>query len=195
MRELSRYLGIVAIAVVFGGATHAQTPERKSDAPATNPQAAVLQDFKARVDAYMKLHKELRGDGAKQKETENPEQIVARQKTLAARVQQARKTAKPGDIFTPETRARFRQLMYPETVGTAGKETKQMIKEDAPAKVSLKINSEYPQNQPLPTTPPNVLASLPQLPEELEYRIIDKHLILRDVQANLIVDYTPNAIR
>jgi hypothetical protein len=43
--------------------------------------------------------------------------------------------------------------------------------------------------------PPNLLADLPKLPEDLEYRVIDRHLILRDVHANVIVDYVPNAIR
>jgi hypothetical protein len=196
MRELSGYLGVlVAITVVLGGATHAQTPQRKADAPATNPQAAVLQDFNDRIKEYVKLHKELEGDAPPLKETEHPEKITASQKALAAKLQAARKAAKPGDIFTPEIRTRFRQLMYPETVGTTGRETKQVIKEDAPTGVPLKVNSEYPSSQPLPTVPPNMLASLPKLPEELEYRIVDKHLILRDVHANIIVDYIPNAIR
>jgi hypothetical protein len=43
--------------------------------------------------------------------------------------------------------------------------------------------------------PANLLANLPQLPEDVEYRIVDKHLILRDVDANIIVDYIPDAIR
>jgi hypothetical protein len=36
---------------------------------------------------------------------------------------------------------------------------------------------------------------LPQLPEDVEYRIVGKTLILRDVDANIIVDFIPNAIR
>ena len=39
-----------------------------------------------------------------------------------------------------------------------------------------------------------LLASLPPLPEEIEYRFVGKHLILRDAKANLIIDYIPNAI-
>jgi hypothetical protein len=53
----------------------------------------------------------------------------------------------------------------------------------------------YPADAPLPTVPSKVLLNLPRLPEELEYRIIDKHLILRDTKANIIVDFVPNAIR
>jgi len=32
------------------------------------------------------------------------------------------------------------------------------------------------------------LAQLPMLPEELEYRLVDRRLLLRDRDANLIVD-------
>jgi hypothetical protein len=58
----------------------------------------------------------------------------------------------------------------------------------------FKVNSPYPDKQPLSSVPPNVLASLPQLPKDIEYRFVGKHLILRDVRANLIIDYMPNAI-
>ena len=40
----------------------------------------------------------------------------------------------------------------------------------------------------------NLLATLPQLPEDLEYRIVGKDLILRDVHANVIVDFIPGII-
>jgi hypothetical protein len=33
------------------------------------------------------------------------------------------------------------------------------------------------------------------LPEELEYRIVGKNLILRDTGADLIVDFIPDAIK
>jgi hypothetical protein len=59
----------------------------------------------------------------------------------------------------------------------------------------LKVNAVYPENAPLPTIPPNLLANLAQLPKDLEYRIVGRALILRDVHANLIVDYIPNAVR
>lgn len=160
-----------------------------------NPDALVLQDFKARIDAYMELHERLEKKGPALKETSDPARINASQDALAGQLRAARKDAKPGDIFTPEVRALFRRLMYPETKGREGAHTKQVIKEDAPAAISLKVNATYPESQPLPTVPPNVLASLPELPEDLEYRIVGRTLLLRDVHANLIVDFFPNAIR
>ena len=52
------------------------------------------------------------------------------------------------------------------------------------------------KSQPLATVPPRVLQALPQLPKDagLEYRFVQKHLILFDTRANLIVDFLLNAI-
>jgi hypothetical protein len=38
------------------------------------------------------------------------------------------------------------------------------------------------------------LSKLPQLPQELAYRIVGRDLTLKDTKAELIVDLIPNAI-
>jgi hypothetical protein len=172
--------------------------QSKIGAPPTNADAALLEDFKDRIDAYMKVHDRQEKGNADPKETSDPAKIKATQDALAAKIQAARKDAKPGDIFTPEIRQLFRRLMSPEMKGPDATETKQAIKldEGTPAKSQvLNVNGRYPEAAPLPTVPPNLLARLPQLPEELEYRFVNKDLILRDVNANLIVDFIPNALR
>jgi hypothetical protein len=167
-----------------------------------NPDALVLVDFQKRIDTYMAIHKAAAKESLPIRETNNPAEIKAAQEALGAKIRAARSEAKPGDILTPEIRNKFRRLMYPVVQGTAGRETKEELSEDVhekdegiPKKVPLKVNATYPEGNPLPTTPPNVLMNLPKLPEELEYRILDKNLILRDVQANIIVDFIPNAIQ
>lgn len=160
-----------------------------------NPDALVLADFQERIDKYMKLHDEVAKGAAEMKETRDPAEIHEAQTTLAERIRAARKDARAGDIFTPEIRTAFRRLMYPELKGKDGRETKAVIKEDSPKHVPLVVNASYPEGAPLPTVPAKLLANLPRLPEDLEYRIVNRHLILRDVDANLIVDYIPNAIR
>jgi hypothetical protein len=162
-----------------------------------NPDAKLLQDFQARIEKYTDLQKKLKKQGPPMKETSDPAKINAAQDTLAQNIHAARKDARPGEIFTPEIRQLFRRLMYPELKGPDAPETKEALKEDAPApgSIPLKVNTKYPESQPLPTVPPNLLASLPKLPEGLEYRIVGRTLILRDVDANLIVDFIPNAIR
>ena len=46
----------------------------------------------------------------------------------------------------------------------------------------------------LATMPPSLLAALPPLPKSLEYRIIGQYLVLRDVEAALIIDFIPAVI-
>jgi hypothetical protein len=171
------------------------TQQPKAEGPRVNAEALVLQDFKQRIDKYMELHKRLEKDGPRLKRVDDPAKIQASQEALATAIRSARADAKQGDILTPEIADRLRRLISPEVAGVKGIETKEAIKEDAPAAVVLKVNGPYPADAPLPTVPPNLLANLPQLPEDLEYRIIGRDLILRDVHANLIVDFARRIIR
>jgi hypothetical protein len=176
-----------------------------------NPDALVLADFQKRIDAYMAVRKEAAKGAPPLKETKNPAEIKTAQDALGSRIRTARATAKAGDIMTPEIQNKFRRLMYPVVTapapqGTAGhavkadvkeelKENSEERKEEGGKPVVLKVNATYPNDTPLPTTPPQVLMNLPKLPEELEYRIVGKNLIIRDVEANIIVDFVPNAIQ
>jgi hypothetical protein len=211
--KVIRSFGAIGVACVLGAApAHAQksapkpqiseATKAKAAENNANPDALVLQDFNKRVDAYMAIHKAAAKDSLPIKETKNPADIKAAQLALAARIRAARVNARPGDILTPEIRNKMRRLLYPELQGTSGRETKEELTEDVkekdegqPKKVIFKVNAAYPEGNALPTTPPNILMSLPKIPEELEYRIVDKNLILRDVQANIIVDFLPNAIQ
>jgi hypothetical protein len=148
----------------------------------------VLTDFQARVERYMTVHEQMEKEAPPMKTTADVSETEAAQRALAARLQVARATAAQGDIFAPPIAARLRQLLNPELRGRGSASTRAAIRDDAPPKFQLKVNDVFPGG-PLPTVPPNVLNVLPQLPKELEYRIVDKHLVLRDVQANIVVDY------
>ena len=192
---------LVIVVVLFGASTaHAEPATPAGANPSAiqdhvNPDALVLQDFKERVDAYVAVHKKAAGEGPRLKESEEPAEIHQAQDALAARIRAARAGARPGDIFTPDIRLKFRQLLYPETKGEKGADAKAILKDDAPAAVPLKVNAKYPEGAPLPTVPVTMLKNLPVLPEELEYRIVGKLLILRDTRADIIVDFMANAIQ
>lgn len=160
-----------------------------------NPDAAVLQDFKARVDAYMKLRKDAVKGAPPLKETNDPAKIKAAQDAMSAQIRAARTNAKHGDVFTPEIINKFRQLLYPELKGDDGRDAKAIIKDDAPTNIPFKVNAKYPEGASVPTVPANLLVNLPTLPEPLQFRIIEKHLILVDEDADVIVDYAFNVIR
>jgi hypothetical protein len=220
-----RLFGVLCTTLVLGAPlAHAQKAAPKPPKPQiseptrqkaaeenANPDALVLADFQKRIDAYMTVHKDAAKDSPRLKETKNPGEIKAAQEALGAKIRAARATAKPGDILTPEIRNKFRRLMYPVVTkpspkGTAGsavkadvkeelKENTEERKEEGRTPVVLKVNAMYPPDTPLPSTPPQVLMSLPKLPEQLEYRIVGKNLIIRDVEANIVVDFVPNAIQ
>lgn len=196
MPQLIHWTSSLVIAAVLAVPLMHAGARAQDSKPAPNPRAVVLADYQKRIDEYMKLHDKASKGPAKMKETTDPSDIREAQATLAERLRAARADARQGDIFTPEIRAEFRRLMYPELKGEAGRETKAALREDAPEKrVPLKVNASYPEGEPRPTVPANLLVNLPRLPEDLEYRIVGRHLILLDDDANLIVDFIPNAIR
>ncbi len=160
-----------------------------------NPDAGVLAEFKAKVDAYDKLRRDLESKTPALKRTEDPAKINLAEKTMAEQIRAARANAKRGDIFTPATAAMFRRLLGPTLKGSES-ENKQAIKEDAPEPkdIPFKINGEYPKDEPMSTMPPDVLRALPPLPELLQFRFVGKHLLLYCSRGNLIVDYMLNAI-
>ena len=79
--------------------------------------------------------------------------------------------------------------MDPELRGLAALGTRESIREDAPTVFVLVVNASFPEGASRSTMPGNVLRILPPLPNGLEYRIIDTHLVLIDRDANLVVDY------
>jgi hypothetical protein len=158
-----------------------------------NPDAGLVADFRKRIDDYVKLHGEAADKAPVDlKRTPNGGEIAAAETSLAQKIREARAHAKRGDIFTPATQAMFRRLLRPPlTKGPDAADNKAIIKDDAPApnEVPFRVNAEYPKNAPLSTVPPDVLLTLPQLPKDVEYRFVGKHLILYDAKANLIIDY------
>jgi hypothetical protein len=198
-------LAVLTSACSTPAATTSDTPvdralqegERKTSTdPAINPDAAAMAEFKARVEGYADLNRKLAKGDAKLEETNDPARIGQAKQELAAKIQAARVGANHGDIFTPDVRPAFRRLLAPELKGAEGRDAKAVLKDDAPAagSVPFKVNARYPEGQPLPTVPANLLLTLPPLPAPLEYRIVGQHLLLLDTSSDLVVDYILNAI-
>jgi hypothetical protein len=175
-----------------------QPAQQTIKAAGTNPDAGVIADFKKRVDDYVKLRNKAESAAPVELEKKSqPAEIVTAEKTLGHNVRMARANAKRGDFFTPATEAMFRRLLRPPLAkGADAADNKAIIKDDAPApkEVPFKVNAEYPKAVPLSTVPPDVLAALPQLPEDIQYRFAGRHLILFDAKANLIIDFMLNAM-
>jgi hypothetical protein len=210
MAQLTRLLLVAGLSTGLSGCgmlTHGHsngpavpdpvTPVQKATASASSPDAPIIADFNARLERYVKTQRAVLKDSPIP-EKATPAQIKAREENLAAQLRSIRKNAKQGDILTPAVAEVFKRLMYPELKGADRKETRQSLEEEdgETAQVNLKVNATWPVSEPLTTAPANLLANLPQLPKDVEYRISSKrHLVLRDVDANIIVDFIYNAIR
>jgi hypothetical protein len=160
-----------------------------------NPGSAAVADFEHRVADYVKLHKTIRSRIHGLKPTNSPEEIARHEERLAHDIREARHGAVQGNIFTPEITAEFRRLIGLTMQGQEAGRIRESLKRAEPVRLpEIHIDRRYPEALPLQSTPPSLLLNLPQLPPELDYRVVGKALILRDVEANLIVDYIPNAV-
>ena len=159
----------------------------------TNPQVSLdkrlVSDFRRRVADYMKLHDKLLKQGTRQRGRDDVAENLVSQKALAMRIGFARHDARPGDLFTPPIAMALRRAMDPELRGFGALTTRENIREDAPEIFVLVVNGAYPSGASRATMPANVLKILPLLPGGLEYRIVDTHLVLMDLEANIVVDY------
>ena len=165
--------------------------------PLTPADAQALATMNDRLKEYVDLHVKLEQSLPKLPKDATPEQIDKNQRAFETLVREARATANPGDIFTPEARPIIKRLLATIFGGPGGRQLKASIMDESqadPSAVKLRVNSRYPDTVPLTTVPPQVLQTLPKLTEELEYRFIGDALILLDVHAHVIADFIDNAM-
>jgi len=184
------FLGAVALAAIGASGVRAfQAP-----APVVNTDSKVLADFTNRVNHYMKLRKKAGETLQAPKPTKSQAAINSHEHQLADQIREARESAKQGDIFTPEISEVFRRLIAVAAKGSDGTRMKQSLRRAEPVNLTLRVNRPYPDGLPLQSSPPTLLANLPPLPKELDYRVVGHSLILRDIEANLIIDFVDGMI-
>lgn len=204
--DLALVRGPALDAVVYANAQHASkpstakpaqpstsTPEQKADAGKVNPVGAAAAAFQKRIDDYLKLRDGLTKTFPEVKETGDPNKITAREHALGKAIATARASARPGDILGGDMAPVFAQVVTKDWATRTVADRKALFRE-LPAGTKVTINQPYPTTLPLLTVPSNLLVNLPTLPEVLEYRIVDRHLMLRDRDANLIVDVLYNLL-
>lgn len=189
MRIVQGAVALLVAATVTAGAAAADLGQ--SAAPRVNAYGAAVKAFRDRIDAYLALRKKAAEGVPSLKETSDPSKLNAREQALGEAIRQARAGAKPGDIFGAELAADIRSLVRQDWAKRSAADRAGLIQE-IPSGSVADVNASYPSALPLATFPASLLAALPPLPEDLEYRFVGRHLILRDVQANVIVDVLPN---
>ena len=169
--------------------------DKPESQPPADPTKQVFEDFAKRVDNYMKVRKPLADSVGELDPTKSQAEITARGVGLANALIAARAQAKPGDIFTPEVATILATLIKQEYSRRSEpvQETRDDQQDELPDFVPT-VNQVYPTTYPLATFPATLLPLLPPLPEQLEYRVVQHYLVIRDVEANVIIDFMPNAV-
>ena len=188
MRRIQCLVLFASLASGFAGQT--QPPQ------ASEKEARVFKMFTARVQEYLKLQRDVEASLPALRPTNDVARIAEHQHALARKIAQARRGARQGDIFTDEVTRQFRRIIRGEFQGPDAQDARRTIRPENPSKaiVRVRVNDVYPEDLPLTTTPQTLLGKLPQLPQELAYRIVGRDLTLKDTKAGLIVDLIPNAI-
>ena len=160
--------------------------------PPSPQDAAAIVEFSARVHAYSTLHRRLEGPVATIDVSEDPDEITTAIDALGDAIRAARVDAKQGDIFTPQAAALFRRVIR-ESFGGRFRELIAMTHEETPPLGRPTVNGRWPGTS-YTFMPPNLLRLFPPLPEDLEYRFVNRDLVLWDSHANVIVDVISDAI-
>ncbi len=172
---------------------------RKEVAQETSTQsdARAMQDFNARIEKYVTIHHQVEAKFkiVHIKATHSGADIVKRQHLMADRIRAARGDAKESDIFTPEIAAYFRRAIDSAYLANTEGISASLACVSPLVEAGIKANDIYPEAADYTIMPPTILLHVPRLPRELEYRIVDRDLIIRDVEANLVVDIMRNAIK
>lgn len=183
-------VGIVALLAASLRMEASFDPAQAAPQPPVNPRGAATKAFLDRVAEYVTFHNNVEKMVPPLTETSDPQKVTAREQALGAALIKSRPDAKQGDFFIKEFQPYLKQIIKEDFSKRAVADRKALIVE-LPKGVKVGVNQIYPPTLPLATFPPNLLKVLPELPPELEYRIVGRDLILRDVKGNVVVDIMP----
>jgi len=161
-------------------------PKRPGD-PTPNATGAAVKAFQERLKEYLAFRNKVEATVPPLTETNDPAKISARERALGEALIKARGNARPGEYFIKEVQPMFRRIIKTDFAKRTPA-ARQALTVEMPKDVKVAVNSLYPTTIPLVTFPSNLLRALPDLPPELEYRIVNRDLILRDVEGNYVVD-------
>jgi hypothetical protein len=201
MRLLHTTLIAALLVAGSGAGSGAQTPAAP---PQTGEAGPIFQDlvatqaFQHEIDRYVVLHRLLETFIPPLRITRDLSPNYESMRVLRLRIQLARRDARQGDFFTAGVATMIRRQVtscltreeWQAVLDDNGRNDEEEMRVEPPV---LQVNMEWPEPTPFDFVPPQLLRSLPPLPEELQYRIIGRSLVLWDHHANLIVDILPAA--
>ena len=187
------WVACLAVAPAAGAQTPANPDPTKPDFSMIVQgtfDAETTAEFIRRVQDYDALRARLEVGLPPLVVTTDADEIESFEHRLADRLRHARGKRR-GQLFTPTMEGQLKRML----AARADAATIAALMEDGPGEFDVDVNDTYAKKHSLATMPPNLLLILPDLPKDLEYRFVGRHLILRDARANMIIDEIPYAIR
>jgi hypothetical protein len=182
---------VVAIACVVLSGPWVIARAQPAAAPAVDQ---ALQVFRAHVDSYLALHRELEARVAPLDARGQPLHTYLSRQILATSIRRARGAVQQGNIFTPAVAQRFHAIIadtYDDLEPWLSGLERQY----------LSVPGLHPRvNEPCGTAemrelPAVLLGKMPPLAGDLQYRLVHFDLVLWDAHAYLVVDFLPDAFR
>ena len=162
------------------------------------PPTSAVQAFESATRDYVEMHRRLERQIGEIHLNITVAELNRIIQELNAAIRAERPGAKQGEFFTPalasELRARIDGALASHgfTADSVRENERRHAIGDARQSV-LRVNGTFPWALATEMFP-CVIAALPTLPTELQYRIVGDDLVLVDVHASLIVDILPSAL-
>ena len=176
----------------------APTAERQLEGPAPLTQEQrILTEFNTRIDQYVALHRQLERSFPPEQMFDDWEEMSRARDDLAVAIRHARPTAHKGEFFSAGFAVVVRSYVE-DALAHADYDLSAVLDaindEVVPGGPRLKVNGSFPWAHVGAAMWPALLHRLPLLPPELQYRIVDRDLVLIDMHANLVVDILKEAL-
>lgn len=208
-RERFAPCGVVLIGLLAAGCSG--NPEPSLVPPQTvEMDAETLEKLREEVQEYVELRRKVLAHITPVTPKATSEELVAHQRAFTQAIVAYRKGKKRGNIFKSRVEAAIRRTLTREFSGPDGPVLMKAIRQGNPKvdghpnpqnpskdvmhTVKVAVNAVYTDGAPLSSVPPSLLQKLPLLPDEVRYRFVGRALILRDTEANVILDYIMDVV-
>ena len=185
---------IPVLLVSLGSNRAASESPQEIAVPLNSHEYATVAAFEQSVQDYTALHRRLAWKTPPLQVTADPRQLRTAVDSLGHAIRVARSGAGRGDVFTDSVAQLFRRRIACALGSLDPEVLLHEMKEDEDAGAPrLVVNGPFPWNSGNAMWP-SILVALPQLPEELEYRLVGADLVLVDIRANVVVDVLADAL-
>jgi hypothetical protein len=199
--HMRRVLAAIVSALIVAACTTCSPTLPPTTVP--EPPNPALEPFKTALQAYIDETQPFRKEAAQESErvpdkaAAEPGAVLAvrtRQNALADALRlRLRPNARQGDLVAPDMAAEIVKGIR----AAFDSPKKDLLIDELAEQNTTPANAATPvvnQRLEAPRVPPRLMEVLPLLPKQLEYDFAGRTLIIRDVDADVVVDYIPNAL-